>query len=261
MFMERKSIGTDSRVAELVRQAENILSEPERVYDLVGKRLALCCVELKAPFSLNAFRLGIVGHPNRGKTTLAYSYYQALETYGLPTAYFDLDIYSYSGRAISGEIDWRERSKRPDAPRKEVEESILAFREVGPGVVIGDFPGKVDNLYQLRRLEAVDLAIVLGVSRNDREGWQELIGKSGISSLWFRTQLDKTPRYPLDPTLYGLNRKPKTTDLGVLTSLTRILEVAAEMKGVSLSNPWPLFDEAERLILEELLDFNFASFV
>lgn len=256
--MERKNTGIDPRVAELVRRAENILSEPERVYDLVGRRLALRCVELEASFSLDAFRLGVVGNPNRGKTTLAYSYYRALEIYGFPTAYFDLDIYSYSGLAISGEVDWEKRPKRSDAPQKEVEESILAFREAGPGIVIGDFPGRVDNLYQLDRLKTVDLAIILGVSIDDRRGWQELIGKSGVSALWLRSQLDKTPSYPLDPTLYGLDREPKPADLDVLTSLTRILEVVAKMKGVSLSSPWPLFTEAERLILEEVLDFNFA---
>lgn len=255
--MDREDI-IDPRVTELVKQTEGILASPEEVYNLAGKRLVLRCVELGPFLTPDTFRLGIVGNPNRGKTTYAYSCYQALEMYRFPAAYFDLDIYSVSGLAISGQVRWEERPKRSKPSITEVRESIRAYKEAGPGIVVGDFPGRVDNLYQLDRLEAVDLVMILDVSIADRRGWQELVGKSGVPALWLRSQLDKTPRYPLNPTVYALNREPKPTDLDVLTSLTRILEVVAEMKGVSLSSPWSFFSEAERVILEEVLDFNFA---
>jgi len=258
--MEREGTNTDPRVAELVKQAEGILAVPEEVYDLAGKRLALRCVELEPFLTSDTFRLGIVGNPNRGKTTYAYSCYQALKIYSFPTSYFDLDIHSASGQAISGQLRWEERSKNPNPSPREVRESIKAYEEVGPGVVVGDFPGKVDNPYQQDRLKVVDLAIVLGVSMADRGGWQEVVAESGVPALWLRSQLDRILRYPLDPTIYALNREPKPTDLGVLTSLTRILEVVAETKDVSLSNPWPFFTEAERVVLEEVLDFQFAPF-
>jgi len=257
--MERKNTSIDPR--ELTKQAKDILSEPEQIYGLAGKRFALRCAELESSLGSNAFRLGIVGNPNRGKTTLAYSYYRALEIFGLPTAYFDLDIYSYSGLAISGEIDWEKRPKRLDASQKEVEGSILAFKGIDSGMVIGDFPGRADNLYQLNRLRAVDLAIVLGTDVADRSDWQELVEKSGTSFLWLRSRLNGALCYPFDPTIYALDRKPRPAGLDVLISLTRILEVVAEIRGVSLSDPWSPFTEAERLILEEVLDLNFAPFV
>lgn len=258
--MERDDINTNPRVTELVKQAEGILADPEGVYDLAGKRLALRCVELEPFLTPDTFRLGIVGNPNRGKTTYAYSCYQALEMYRFPAVYFDLDIYSVSGLAISGQVRWEERPKRSKPSMTEIRELIRGYKEAGPGIVVGDFPGRVDSPYQLDCLKAVDLAIILGVSTADRKAWQELVGKSGVPALWLRSQLDKTPSYPLDPTVYALNREPKPTDLDVLTSLTRILEVVAEMKGVSLSSPWSFFSEAERMILEEVLDFNFAPF-
>lgn len=258
--MERESKNIDPHVAELVKQAEGILADPEEVYDLAGKRFALRCVELEPFLTSDTFRLGVVGNPNRGKTTYAHSCYQALKMYGFPTSYSDLDIYSVSGQAISGQVRWEERPKRPKPSPREVRESIKAHEKAGPGMVVGDFPGKVDDPYQRDRLKATDLAIVLGVNIADRRGWQELVTGSEVPALWLRSQLDRTLRYPLDPTIYALNREPKHTDLDVLTSLTKILEVVAEMRDVSLSDPWPFFTEAERVVLEEVLDFQFAPF-
>lgn len=250
----------DPHIAELVVQSRKILDNPEYVFDLAGKRLALRCVELEPYFASHTFRLGIIGNSNRGKTTYAYSSYLALQNYRFPSRYADLDIYSYTGRAIRGQIGWENWPKRTDAPKKEVLESVREFRNAGPGIVIGDFPGKPDKPYQPYRIKAVDMTVLLGNDSLDRSKWERLVTISRKPSLWLRSQPDSIRRYPLDPTLYDLQRIPKPGGLDVMTSLTRIMEVIARIVNVPLRNPWKIFTEPERVVLEEVLDFEFAPY-
>lgn len=257
--MVKKEIShRDSKIAWLFQEGQKILSDPERVFELVGKRLALRVVELEKYFATNTFRLGIVGNPNRGKTTYAYSCFSLLQNYRFPTQFVDMDIYSYSGNAIAGKIRWEDRPKRSDAPKKDVTESINVLRKAGPGIVIADFPGRPDNEYQPDRLKEFDLVMLLGNNRKDRKRWDAQVTKANVSSLWLRTQADKKLQYPIDPTIYDLNREPKPYGLDVMTSLTRVMEVIGRMVGIPVPNPWGLFSEPERLILEEMLDFKYA---
>lgn len=251
----------------LVHEGGKILADPEWVHELAGRRLAFRLVELEDHFSTHSYRLGIVGNPNRGKSTYAYSCYETLNNYHFPTHYVDLDIYAPSGMALTGEADWQKRLKRIDAPKEEVLASIAAFRTTGPGIVFGDFPGLPDKPYQPRRVRAADMAVVLGDNPADRAKWLARLSKAKKNALWLRTRADRIRDYPLDPTIYELNRESRANSLDVVTSLTRILEVIAKNVGISLANVWEKlpngrtpFSEPERLVLAEILDFEFAPF-
>ncbi len=257
----------DPHVNWLVHEGGRILADPERVQELAGRRLAFRLVELEDHFRTHSYRLGIVGNPHRGKSTYAYSCYETLSDYHFPAHYVDLDIYSPSGLANSGHHDLANRPKRTDAPKEEVLASIRGFRATGPGIVFGDFPGLPDKPYQPRRIKAVDMAIVLGDDSSDRGKWLERLSKAKKDALWLRTRSDNVRAYPLDPTIYALDRKPRPNSLDVVTSLTRILEVIGKKIGIPLANVWEKlpngripFSEPERMVLAEILDFEFAPY-
>lgn len=265
--MTIEGLHRDPHVNWLVLEGRKILADPERVHELAGRRLAFRLVELEDHFSTHSYRLGIVGNPNRGKSTYAFSCYETLSNYRFPTHYVDLDIYAPSGLALSGEEDWKKRVKRPIAPKEEVLDSIREFRSTGPGIIFGDFPGLPDKPFQPRRVRAVDMAIVLGDNPTDRAKWLDRLTKAKKNALWLRTRPDQTRTYPLDPTIYALNRKPRPNSLDIVTSLTRILEVIAKQIGIPLANIWERlpngnlpFTEPERLVLADILDFEFAPY-
>lgn len=257
----------DPKIDFLFEQSKKILRDPEHMYDLAGRRFALRLLELQDHFKDHSFRIGIVGKPNRGKSTYAYSCFRTLALYKFPTQYVDLDIYSNSGLALRGIVKWKDRPKRPDAPKEETLASIRAYKDTRPGIIFGDFPGRPDNTYQSKRVRASDMAIVLGDNPEDREAWHRIVTKTHTPSLWLRTRADTKHTYPIDPTIYGLKRIPKPGGLDVMTSLTRILEVAARQLGLPLINLWkPLpngvipFSDPEQLILREVLDFEYAPY-
>lgn len=252
----------DPHIRYLVTEGEKILHSPERVLDLAGRRAALRMVDVEDYFRDHTFRLGIVGNPNRGKTTYAYSLYTSLKDSMFPAHYVDLDIYSQSGPAIAGRIAWDERPKRNDAPKRDVMESLRKFKNVQPGLVIADFPGRADNPYQPRRAKALDMAVLLGDDPTDRDKWMRILEHAHKPYLWMRTRPDGKRTYPLDPTIYHLDREPKPHSLDITTSQTRILEVIANMRDIPLHDIWKMgiFTEPERMILEEVLDFEFAPY-
>jgi len=108
----------NGRVARLAKKSGEILQDEGKVYDLVGKRLAWWAVGVEAGLKESPFRLGIVGFPNRGKTTFAYSMFSLLKAYGMSAQYVDLDVHSNSGPAIAGEIEWRDRKNVKGFPIK-----------------------------------------------------------------------------------------------------------------------------------------------
>ena len=174
-------------------------------------------IELEDHCRTRPYLLGIVGNPNKGKSTYAYSCYETLGNYHFPTHYVDLDIYAPSGLAISGEENWKTRLKRSDASKEDILASIARFRATGPGIVFGDFPGLPDKPYQPRRVRAVDMAIVLGDDPADRAKWLDRISKVKQNALWLRTRPDDIRVYPLHPTIYDLNRKSRPNSLTMET--------------------------------------------
>lgn len=257
----------DPKIQFLVDEGRKILNDPEQVYDLAGKRLMLRVVELNDYFKNHSVRIGIVGRPDRGKSTYAFSCFRSLELRGLPTQYVDLDIYSNSGLALQGIVKWDDRPKRPDAPKNETLASINAYKHAKPGVIFGDFPGWPDNPYQGQRVRASDMAVVLGDDAKDRDAWFRIVSKTHKPSLWLRTRKDNERTFPIDPTVYNLNRIPRPNGLDIITSLTRILEVIAKQRRIPLIDIWkPLpdgrvaFSDPEQLILREFLDFEFAPY-
>lgn len=247
-------------LAQLLEETRSILSDPEETIDLVGRRFALRCIEIQRYFSQTggSFRLAIVGNPNRGKTTFAASAADILRLYGVHSNCFDLDVYTQSMRAMTGEISWSQRPKRSDISRSEVLQNIKLYREAGPGLVIGDFPGKPGNPYQSSRLKASDLVLILVCSLEEKDLWTDLSVKAQKISLWLQSKKSWDINPPLHPFISDLDRCLKSGSIEIQIILTRILEVIAEVRGVPLTNPWNFFTEAQRTVLEEVFDFMYA---
>lgn len=207
---------------KLAAQAQEILNNPEEVYDLVGKRLALTSAILHKHFlnPTNTFRLAVVGNPNTGKTTFAYSIAKILELYQTPTTYVDLDIYTESGRAISGEIKWEERRKRDleEIPLDETLGSIDKFANAKPGIIIGDFPGRITNEFQGRRLKQANLALILALNEQDLSHWVNLCSKNEVGYIHAISKQSFTPEAPIHPQVHSLHRQ-----IQINTSLSPLL--------------------------------------
>jgi len=252
----------DPEIAAMVDEGTEILADPDRVHELAGRRLALRCLELESLFESRVFRVGIVGNPDRGKTTYAYSCFKTLEVLDFPASYTDLDIYSACGVSISGHVPWEKRPRNRNPTSEEVKANIQSYYQVTSGIAIADFPGMAHDEYQPERLAAVDLAIVLGRNNLDRLDWERVIDENGISRIWLHTRLDQSVRMLIQPAVYNLKRNPRPMEIDIITSLTRILEIAAEMKGkqlVDIYKRYPdAFSETERMVLEEVLDLEFA---
>lgn len=246
----------------LAEEARKILESRDLVYDLAGRRLALTATQLQDHLSRpeNTFHLAIVGSPNRSKTTYAYSCYKVLKAYDIPASYHDLDLYTQSGKAISGEIDWSYRIKRgfDEVPEEEVVQSIRAFLEDRPGVAIADFPGKLNDPYQTDRLKGVDLAIILGRDRGDVGGWERLCSNVGVKRRFLISETKPPlPYVTLYPSFFNLTRTVRVSPM-MLVSVTSILQEIAQIRGVKIS-PWEsYFSKAERVVLGEILDFSFS---
>lgn len=246
----------------LADEARKILENRELVYDIAGRRLALVAIGLKDYLSRpgNTFHLAIVGNPNRSKTTYAYSCYEVLEAYGVPSSYHDLDIYTLSGKAIAGEIAWDQRVKRSlrEISETEIVQSIQSYRKDQSGVVIADFPGKLDDPYQTERLKGSDLAIVLGRNREEIRRWEKLCEDSGVGHRFLISETQPPLPYTiLYPSFFNLTREPRFSPM-LLVSVTSILQQIAEMRGLSLPEWEGYFNKAESVVLREVLDFTFS---
>lgn len=246
----------------LADEARAILENRELVNDVVGRRLALFAVTLKDHLSIpqNSFHLAILGNPNRSKTTYSYSCYEVLETYGVPTSYHDLDIYTQSGKAIAGEIAWDKRVKRDlgEIPETEIDQSIQSYRKDQSGVVIADFPGKLDDPYQIERIRGSDFAIVLGRNREEIRPWERLCTGNKVRHRFLVSETEPPLSYSvLYPSFYNLTREPRFSPM-LLVSVTSILQEIADMRGLSLPKWESFFSKAERVVLGEVLDFAFS---
>lgn len=246
----------------LAEEARKILESRDLVYDLAGRRLALTATQLQDHLSRpeNTFHLAIAGSPNRSKTTYAYSCYEVLKAYNLPTSYHDLDLYTQSGKAISGEIDWSRRIKRglEEIPKEKVTQSIRAFLEDRPGVAIADFPGRLNDPYQTDRLRGADLAIILGRDREEVRGWDKLCSNVGVRHRFLISETKPPLPYAiLYPSFFNLTRTVRFSPM-MLVSVTSILQEIAQIRGLKIS-PWEsYFSKAERVVLSEILDFTFS---
>lgn len=252
----------NNHIPFLVEESRKILNDRELIYDLAGKRLALRAIELRGHLSepANTFRLAIIGNPNRSKTTYAYSCYSVLKTYDVPAKYHDLDVYTQSGMSISGVIGWNERVKRTleEIPKEEIHESIQTFIDDVPGIVIGDFPGKIEDPYQAQRLEKADLAIILAKDPEEVEEWAKLCTSLGVGYRWLISETE--PPLPYDilyPSFYNLTREVRFSPM-MLISATSILEEIAAIRDLTLSNIENCFSQAELVVLQEILDFHFS---
>ncbi|MCH7730140.1 hypothetical protein IID21_01260 [Patescibacteria group bacterium] len=247
---------------DLAEEAHKILEDQKLVYDLAGKRLALRTVELEAYLSQpeNTFRLAIVGPPNRSKTTYAYSVYSVLKKYDLSTHYLDLDLYTESGLAISGMIDWAQRTKRTleEVGEEKILESIKTFGNLKGGIVVGDFPGKIDDPYQTQRLKQTELAIILAKDHEEIKEWSDLCSTLGVKYRWLISETEPPLKYEiLYPSFYNLTRNVRFSPM-ILVSVTSILEEIAAIRNITLSNVGAHFSQPERVVLEEVLDFHFS---
>lgn len=107
----------------------------------------------------------------------------------VPIRYVDLDIYSNSGEAIAGRIDWDARLKkaRPEIGMQDVERSLAQLNETQFGISIVDFPGMLHDPYQPKRLEAVDQVIILAKTQEDLANWIALCRSAMVGFCYLMT--------------------------------------------------------------------------
>jgi len=264
----------------MAQESLAILNDSEKVYDLAGKRLALRCLNI-APFFddlENPFRLGIIGPSNRGKTTFTWDLYSLLLAYWpsqlgiLPTVH-DLDIFTNSLPAAAGIIKWKDRKKNPHPSPEEERASIAEFRTLRGGIIIADVPGKLTGDYTPHRVAACHAVVILVDSIKEIPAWRKLTTESGIPAAWLISDpKHKGPvatKRVIHPTVFDLNREPRPFRVSLITTLTRILEMIARSRNIPLLNIWslidpdtndPAFSKAERILLQEYLDFYYAPF-
>ncbi|MFX1537554.1 MAG: hypothetical protein ACFFDI_25410 [Promethearchaeota archaeon] len=254
--MENKNQGGNesSTALELAYQALEILNDRDRIYDLAGRRFAFYCVQVEEYFNQHCFRLGVLGNPNRGKTTFVASSVGALSVYGIQAIYADLDVYTQSGLAMFGMIGWEDRPKNHDLSEEVVLKNIQRYSELSSGLVVADFPGRFDNPYHADRLASTDLALILAKTEKERLGWIELAENTNTPWLWLESKRKFRVAPPILPFIFGLDRTANW-DVKIFVILTRVIQAIAIMREISLIHPWPFFTEAERVVLEEVLDF------
>ena len=240
---------------------ERIVHDPEELYDLAGKRLALITSLLGEHFkkSENTFRIAVVGNPNLGKTTLSYSLARILDLYGISSTYVDMDVYSNSGPAISGEIGWDQRIKRNanQVTQEEIQARTDQFEKTSPGIIFGDFPGRIGNLHQIEQLSKANIALILSTSIEQRKNWEEECAKAGIGYWWLISNEHVSPDPPFHPQVAGMKRRAIISPAMFATATTILLD-AARMTDAPKANYQFAFMGPELLVLEELLDFHFG---
>ena len=247
----------DTRLKQLIKQSKEIVDSPGDMYDLAGKRFALYALQLLPYFENNSIHIGIVGNPNRGKTSFAFSATELMSHYGLPALYFDLDDYTKSGGAISGSISWAERKKRELVPPEEINQTIADFSK-SHGLVIGDFPGRADDIYQNQRVSSLDMAILMTTGKEDSIEWKKLLEESNIPTSRLIIGKHRGQTSDHDPIAPYIVRERKPFTIPMIIACTRTLVNIACIKDVSLIEPWSEMSQAERVVLEEVLDFEFA---
>lgn len=245
----------------LTGTSHRILQNPEEVFDLAGKRFALLCLLYKKHFlhPENTFRVAVVGNPNLGKTTYSSSIFKIFKHYNFPTGYVDLDLYTQSGKAMFGEVAWDKRPKRgfEQVRAEETHESIESFRNAAPGIIIADFPGHTDDSYQVDRLKAANLALILANDIEEKKQWEKLCQQVCVGYRFLISLKNGILINPVFPQIHGLNRKVILSP-AMLTSATSILEEAVEMSGVSKQGYEQFFTQPELVVLQEYLDFLFS---
>lgn len=250
------------KVDSLVNESRKILNDPNRVFELAKTRLFFLATELLDHFNKpeNTFRIAVIGDTNLGKTTFAYSVFNILRNHcSFPAYYIDLDLHTESGSAISGKIKWEERRKRTqkEIPPQKIHDSINLFAKSGPGITLGDFPGRIDNPSQIERLNQANLALIFALDKGGKDQWARLCTKAGIGYRWVISRTTPSLENPIYPQITGLRRRV-IFDTEITTSVTSILEEAAEMTGAPKSVYENIFTQAELVVLQEYLDFLFS---
>jgi hypothetical protein len=264
IFAEMTHEYVDKKVRGLAAEAGKIIRDYDRLYDITGKRLAFWGMELKKHFDDPANKLvfGVVGYPNTDKTTLAYSCAKILQLYDVSSTYCDLDVYTFSGKAIEGQINWDDRPKqtRDKVGIEIVQQSIEALHKIQKGIVIADFPGMIEDPYQPLRLNAINYAIILAKDEGELEEWINLCSaeNTGFRFLFTHKQTEtlQLKLFKMDarlPAIASMNRQA-IVNVATLSVATGILEEAADMTKAPKSKYHNYFTEAELTALEEILD-------
>lgn len=254
----------DDNARKWAQEAGKILDDPVKVFKLIFRRIEILKACLIEPLSReeNATRVAVVGYPNRGKTTFAYSVAQILDGLGFPANYVDLDIYTQSGLAMSGEVSWSNRpkndfKKNPSQEMQNQNRVLKSYTETKPGIVIGDCPGRIDNPSNKLFLKNSDFAVILCANLTEMNAWAKLCSEAGVGHFWLisKPKIDMNP--PIYPQISKLNRQTKL-DYQTMIAATDLLFLFADIRNIQVPEYENFFTNPELVVLEEHLDFLFS---
>ena len=109
-------------------------------------------------------------------------------------------------------------------------------------------------------MKAMDQVLILWGDNEELQGWQALVADAGVPFLWCRSLITIDSKTALHPSVVSADREVIPLQLSVTTSLTKILKVIASDKGIPVQDVGGIFSEAERTVLEEVLDVMHAPF-
>jgi hypothetical protein len=233
------------------------LHETEWFRNLIWRDYLSEVAEIKLLLERDTVRLGVIGDPNRSKSLLAWDFFQLATAAGLPVYYRDLDLWSPSLGVFEGRNTWEDRPKRQrgEVTDEEIRKSIDGLSDLGPGLVVADFPGLVDEPSQQDRLRAVDMALLLESDPGEGLKWLRPLVKTRTRFAWMITSpslgVEEIENAQGGHSLYGVDRKIDKVHVSEVVALTMMLECI----GSRGSNP-EFGDNLTERELEILIDYR-----
>ena len=206
------------------------LHETEWFRNLAWSDFLDVAAQVKPLLERNTIRLGIVGDPNRSKSLMAWDFYQLALAAGLPAYHCDLDLWSPSRGVFEGLNTWENRPKRKrgEVTDEEIRNSINGLSDLGPGLVVVDFPGLVDEPSQLDRLRAVNLALILENGPEEGIKWLMPLITTRTPFAWMTTSpglgVEEIEGIRGGHSVYGIDRNIDRIHISEVVALTMMLE-------------------------------------
>jgi hypothetical protein len=250
---------SDREVESRYSRIKDTLSSPDKTYSLVQTVLSFYATQLKKHTDSH-FRIGIIGNPNRGKTTFAYNLHLLLQQLDIGTQYHDLDLYTRSGLAISGQLSWEDRPKVKSLDEAAITQSIAAFQSSSQQFAIADFPGMAESVGQGQRLHAVDLAVLLTTAQHgDQAAWLELADETQTKALVFAPLQSDHYAFVEGSQTFLPREMSNSLHLETMIAAAHIIDQSAQAKGITLPGAWPYIGNDMKSLYKELTTLCFLD--